>query len=240
MVKLMFSIMNLFQAALLRRDDDVSKVLRTEAKSILLALAADEYFKILIIEEGLVLVPLVGAAAYKSFRPVSHVWPSLPDGTELKRRSQTQSRYGASELLLGLNMEDKSTDLDEAKMNAILGRTHQQFLARIGAIEKEDEKPTDHSPSNQLCTLLPWIDGVARLALMLSLDDEQAIRRAANSIADAAINEHMRTSFKEAGAVKYLVQLLGHGNQSIVLAATCALERLSIRLLDRSYFVFLS
>lgn len=60
----MFLIMNLFQAAFLRSYDDVSKVLRTEAKSILLELATYEYFKILIIEEGLVLVPLVGSAAY--------------------------------------------------------------------------------------------------------------------------------------------------------------------------------
>ncbi|XP_068648044.1 uncharacterized protein [Aristolochia californica] len=209
--------------------EDGSKVIRNDAKNILLELAKDEFYKILIVEEGLVLVPLIGSAAYKSFRPMTHAWPSLPDGTEIERSSFTPSRYGASELLLGLNIQDKNARLDEAKFNAVVGRTHQQFLARIGAIELEDGlKPQTNPSPNQQFTLLPWMDGIARLVLILGLEDDSAVERAALSIADAAINEHMRTSFNEAGAVKNLVQLLGHFNESLRFAAACALERLSI------------
>eukprot|EP00262_Sarcandra_glabra_P001594 TRINITY_DN1172_c0_g1_i1.p1 TRINITY_DN1172_c0_g1~~TRINITY_DN1172_c0_g1_i1.p1 ORF type:complete len:843 (+),score=145.25 TRINITY_DN1172_c0_g1_i1:84-2612(+) len=217
-------------AQLLKYNYEGSKVTRKEAKNVLLELAKDDYYRILIIEEGLVLVPLIGVEAYKSFRPVSYSWPSLPDGTELERSSSSRnSRYGASELLLGLNIHDKSVDLDEAKRNAIVGRTQQQFLARIGAIELEEgRKPQFGSSSNQRHTLLPWIDGVARLVLILELEDVSAISRAAQAIADTSISEHLRVSFKEAGAVKHLVRLLHHDNEDVRLATACALGRLSI------------
>ncbi|XP_042510395.1 uncharacterized protein LOC122085865 [Macadamia integrifolia] len=216
-------------ANLLRTDMEGSKIIKKEAKNVLLELAKDEYYRILIMEEGLVLVPMIGTAAYKSFRPVSHSWPSLPDGTEIESSSSGPSRYGASELLIGLNIHDKNIDLEEAKKNAIVGRTHQQFLARIGAIELEEgRKPQPESLINQKHTLLPWVDGVARLVLILGLEDASAISRAAQSIADASINEHMRISFKEAGAIKHLVGLLDHRCESVRLAATHALERLSI------------
>ncbi|GMH25722.1 hypothetical protein Nepgr_027565 [Nepenthes gracilis] len=39
----------------------------------------------------------------------------------------------------------------------------------------------------------------------------------------------MRTSFKEAGAIKFLVQLLDHKNDVVRLAVTNALQKLSIR-----------
>ncbi|XP_077253180.1 ARM repeat superfamily protein [Tasmannia lanceolata] len=208
--------------------EEGSKVTRKEAKNVLLELAEDEYCRILIIEEGLVLVPIIGISAYKSLRPISHSWPSLPDGTELERGSRP-SRYGASELLLGLNIREKSVNLEEAKLNAIVGRTQQQFLARIGAIEMEErEKSQSKSSPNQKFTLLPWVDGIARLVLILGLEDASAVARAAQSIADASINEHMRTSFKEAGAVKHLVRLLGHTDESVRLAVAHALERLSV------------
>ncbi|KAG9456763.1 hypothetical protein H6P81_001271 [Aristolochia fimbriata] len=216
-------------AELLSTTEKASNVLRQEAMNILLELAKDEFYKILIVEEGLVLVPLIGAAAYKSFRPTTHAWPSLPDGTEIQRSSSTASRYGASELLLGLNLQDSNPQLDEAKVNAVVGRTHQQFLARIGAIELEDgTKPQANPSQNRQFTLLPWVDGIARLVLILELEDDSAVERAAVSIADTSINEHMRTSFKEAGAVKNLVELLGHSNESVIFAAAHALERLSI------------
>ncbi|KAJ4973287.1 hypothetical protein NE237_006461 [Protea cynaroides] len=214
---------------LLKTDMEGSKIIRKEAKNVLLELAKDEYYRILVMEEGLVLVPMVGAAAYKSFRPVTHSWPSLPDGTEIEWNSSGHSRYGASELLLGLNIHDKNSDLEEAKTKAIVGRTQQQFLARIGAIELEDgRKPQPESSMNQGYTLLPWMDGVARLVLILGLDDDSAISRAAQSIADASFNEHMRISFKEAGAIKHLVRLLDHNSVSVRSAATHALEKLSI------------
>ncbi|CAA6661269.1 unnamed protein product [Spirodela intermedia] len=169
------------------------KILRKEAKNVLLELSKDEYYKILIIEEGLVFVPLVGASAYKSFRPVSHSWPSLPDGTEIERTARF-SRYGASELLLGLNFREKSLNLEEMKMHAIVGRSQQQFLARIGAIETEDDNSALGSLPNDRETILPWMDGVARLVLILGLEDVSAVKRAAWAIADSSISEHM--SFK--------------------------------------------
>lgn len=204
--------------------------MRKEARNALIELAKDDYYRILIIEEGLVPVPMVGAAAYKSFRPELHSWPSLPDGTVIERTSQGPSKYGANELLLGLNINEKNVNIEEAKMNAMVGRAKQHFLARIGAIESEDgRKPESEFPTDLRLTLLPWMDGVARLVLILGLEDERAITRAAESIAHASINEHMRISFKEAGAIKYLVQLLDHSSDAVRLSVTHALERLSLR-----------
>ncbi|KAL1806947.1 hypothetical protein ACET3Z_030015 [Daucus carota] len=216
-------------AKLLTTDAEGSKVIRKEAKNVLLELAKDDFYKILVVEEGLVIVPLIGTAAYKSFRPALHSWPSLPDGTEIKQSSKGPSRFGASELLLGLNVQDKNSDLEEAKMNAIVGRTQQHFLARIGAIELEDQQIFNgESSSDRRITILPWMDGVARLTLILTLEDESAVARAAEAIADASISEHMRVSFKEAGAVKHLIQLVGHHNVIVRLAAISALDRLSL------------
>nr|XP_011463192.1 PREDICTED: uncharacterized protein LOC101307300 isoform X3 [Fragaria vesca subsp. vesca] len=215
-------------AKLFRTDIEGSKVIKKEAKNALLELCKDRYHRITIIEEGLVPVPMIGAAAYKAFRPGLYSWPSLPDGTQIEQTSNTPSRFGASELLIGLHVDDKNANIEEAKMNAIVGRTQQQFLARIGAIEMDDEKKQSEIVTGQQLTLLPWVDGVARLVLILGLEDESAIVRAAESVADASINEHMRISFKEAGAVKLLVQLLDSKNDAIRLAAIQALERLSV------------
>lgn len=212
----------------MKAEADSSKIMRKEARNALLELSKDGYYRILVIEEGLVPVPILGAAAYKSFRPGLHSWPRLPDGIEIEQ-STKPSRYGASQLLLGLNV-DKNANIEERKINAIVGRTQQQFLARIGAIEIEDLKDSQsESSSRNHLTLLPWIDGVARLVLILELEDDNAITRAAVSIADASINEHMRISFKEAGAIKYLVKFLDYTNDSVKWAAVQALERLSIR-----------
>ncbi|KAL0430269.1 UNVERIFIED_CONTAM: Junction plakoglobin [Sesamum radiatum] len=216
-------------ANLLKANEEDSKVIRKVARNALLELAKDEYNRILVMEEGLVLVPLVGAAAYKSFRPALYSWPSLPDGTKIEQSSKGPSRYGASELLLGLNVDDKNVELEEAKMNAVVGRTQQQFLVRMGSIEIEDDtKSNGEWSSSQRVTLLPWVDAVARLVLILGLEDESAIARAAGSIADASVNEHMRTSFKEAGAIKHLVQLINHPSDTVRLAVIRALDRLSI------------
>ncbi|TKY69272.1 ARABIDILLO 1 [Spatholobus suberectus] len=206
-----------------------SKVIRKEARNALLEFFKDKYYRILVIEEGLVPVPLIGAAAFKSFTPGLHLWPTLPDGTEIERTSRQPSRYGASELLLGLNIDDKNAKLEEAKVNAIVGRTQQQFLARVGALEME-EKTIPHSEcsNDQRFTLLPWMDGVARLVLILELEHKSAIIKAAESIATACINEHMRIAFREAGAIKHLVRLLNCDDNAVQLAATQALERLSV------------
>ncbi|WOL14666.1 hypothetical protein Cni_G23447 [Canna indica] len=213
-------------AYLFKINNEDHKIIRKEAKATLLELAKDDYYRILIIEEGLVRVPLVGADAYRVFRPPTHSWPSLPDGTEIERNS-TPSRYGASELLLGLSVREKNFNLEEAKINAIVGRSQQQFLARIGAIEVDGVRKSQLEPQNQQYTLLPWIDGIARLVLILGLEDVSAIIEAAHAVADASISEHMRISFKEAGAIKLLVPLLQHNSEVVQEAAAHALDRLS-------------
>lgn len=205
-----------------------SRVIRKEAKNVLLELAKDDYYKILIVEEGLVLVPLVGSAAYASFKPALYSWPSLPDGTEF-RRIPRPSRFGASEALLGLNVEDDSEKMDQSKIDAIEGQARQHFLARIGAMEIDDEKkPQAGCSTSHHHTLLTWKDGVARLVLILGLADETAIARAADAIAGASVTEGIRVAFKEAGAVKHLVCLLDHNNTAVRSAAVNALEKLSI------------
>ncbi|XP_010695926.2 uncharacterized protein LOC104908509 isoform X1 [Beta vulgaris subsp. vulgaris] len=216
-------------AKFLTNEIEGSKVVRKEAKNALLELVKDDYYKILVMEEGLVPVPLVGAAAYASYKPALHSWPSLPDGTEFTQSSKGPSRYGASELLLGLNVEDNTEKIDKSKMDAIVGRTQQQFLARIGAIEIEDENNSERGFSTSgHQTLLPWKDGIARLVLVLELEDETAIAKAADSIAASAVNEHMRTSFREAGAVKRLVHLLSHSSNAVRSSVLSALDKLSI------------
>lgn len=222
--------MDLFQAKFLTNEKEGSKVIRKEAKNALLELVKDDYYNILVMEEGLVPVPLVGAAAYASFKPALHSWPSLPDGSDFRRSSKGPSRYGASELLLGLNVEDNADKIDKSKMDAIVGRTQQQFLARIGAIENEDESNSDRWSSNKFHqTLLPLKDGVARLVLILEMEDETAIAKAADSVAAASVSEHMRTSFREAGAVKRLVHLLSHHSDAVRSSVLTALDKLSIR-----------
>lgn len=200
----------------------------------LLELSKDDYYRVLIIEEGLIRVPLIGAAAYKSLRPRPHSWPSLPNGSELERTSRS-SKYGATELLLGFSVREKNIKLEEAQRNAIVGRSQQQFLARIGAIQDEERRSEVDSSLNQQFTLLPWIDGVARLVLFLGLEDVSAISRAAHSIADGAISEHLRISFEEAGAIKCLVSLLSHDDMDVLEAVVYALDRLSLRFV---YFNF--
>nr|CAB3473206.1 unnamed protein product [Digitaria exilis] len=212
---------------LLQTKEDDYKIIRKEARSSLVLLARDDYYHSLIIEEGLVRVPLVGSAVYKAFKPLPHSWPSFPDGSEIQRTSRP-SKYGATELLLGLSVNEKDAKPDEAKINAMIGRSNQQFLARVGAIELHDEgNEQSGSEKIDLYTILPWVDGVARLVLILGLEDISAIKKAARAIGDASINEHMRTSFKEAGAVKPLLQLLKHDDVPVREAASYALEKLS-------------
>ncbi|XP_020571255.1 uncharacterized protein LOC110018317 [Phalaenopsis equestris] len=212
-------------ANLFKSDAEGLKVIRKSAKTALLELSKDDYYRVLIIEEGLIQVPLIGAAAYKSLRSQSHSWPSLPDGTDFERTS-CSSRYGATELLLGLSVREKNINLEEAKINAMVGRSQQQFLARIGAIESDERRSESNSSFNQRHTLLPCIDGVARLVLFLGLEDVSAITRAALSIADGAISEHLRILFKEAGAIQRLVTLLSHDDKLVQEAVVYALDRL--------------
>ncbi|KAI8538879.1 hypothetical protein RHMOL_Rhmol09G0137600 [Rhododendron molle] len=216
------------------------KVLRKEAKNALLELAKDKYYRILIVEEGLVLVPLVGSAAYKSFKPDSDSGLTWPDGTEIEKNYEGPAPYGASEVLLELDVNGKIS-VDDAKAKAMIGQSTQQSLARAGVIEMDDEKVNQSESSSDLkFTVLEWIDGIARLVLILGLEDESAIARAAEAIADASISEHMRTSFKEAGAIKPLLQLLDHRSDAVRLAAVDALEKLSIRYVSGNVLEFVN
>ena len=79
-------------------------------------------------------MPMIGAAAYKALTPGSYSWLSLPDGTKIEHSSEAPSKYDTSELLLRLNIDEKNAEIDKNKINAVVGQTHQQFLARIGAI----------------------------------------------------------------------------------------------------------
>ncbi|XP_058724467.1 uncharacterized protein LOC131595943 isoform X2 [Vicia villosa] len=203
-----------------------SQVITKEAKKALLELVKDDYYRILVIEEGLVPVPLIGASAYKSYTPPLYEPLAFPDGTEIEKTYTKPSRYGA-EFLVGLNV-DKNADIDEAKANAMIGQAQQRFLVRIGVVENgETASHSEYSDDQPRLTLLPWIGGVARLVLILELEDKSAILRAAKSIASACINEHMRIAFKEAGAVKQLLRLLSCHDDAVQLAATQALEKLS-------------
>lgn len=204
------------------------QVIKKEAQKALLELAKDDYYRILILEEGLIKVPLVGASAFRSFTPDLYSRPRLPDGTEIKGSPKRPSKFGASEVLLGLTV-GKDFDIDEAKANAMVAQAQQHFLARMGAIESDDGKNSQDCDQSDKFTLLPWSDGAARLVLILGLEDELAISRAAESIADSSINEHARVTFKEAGAVKDLVRLLDHRSDAVKHAVACALERLSVR-----------
>ncbi|GFS32997.1 ARM repeat superfamily protein [Actinidia rufa] len=216
-------------ANFLNIDVDRLKVIRKEMRNTLLELAKDECYRILVMEEGLLLVPLVGTTAYKSFRPPLDSRPSWPDGTLIEWTPKVQSKYGASEVLLGLRCRDNDANMEEAKINAMAAQSRQRFLARAGCIEMENgENSQGESSSDLQFTILPLLDGVARLVLILGLEDESAIARAAESIAGASTSNHMRVSFKEAGAVKHLVRLLGHRSDAVRLAVIHALERLSV------------
>ncbi|KAM3330269.1 hypothetical protein ACQJBY_026928 [Aegilops geniculata] len=213
---------------LLQTKDDDYKIIRKEARSSLVELSTDDSYHALIVDQGLVRIPLVGSSAYKAFRPQPHSWPSFPDGSEIQRSSRP-SKCGATELLLGLILNEKKAEPDEAKINAMIGRSNQQFLARVGAIEFDYEgKEQSGSQRNDHHTILPWIDGVARLVLIIGLQDVSAIAKAAHAIGDASVNEHMRTSFMEAGAVKSLLQLLMHNDVLVREASAYALEKLSV------------
>ena len=101
------------------KEDDY-KIMRKEARTSLLELSSDDNYHALIVEEGLVRVPLIGSSAYEAFQPQPHSWPSFPDGSEIQRSSRP-SKYGATELLLGLSVNEKKTEPDEAKINAMIG-----------------------------------------------------------------------------------------------------------------------
>ncbi|CAM6094598.1 unnamed protein product [Calypogeia fissa] len=212
-------------ARILLSDKEESKVARQEARNALLELTIDQHVKLLIIEEGLVPVPSIGASAYRSFKPLLQVAPALPESVKVKRpTSKVESKFGAGELLLGLSLENPEID-DATRLN-IEGKVRQQFLARIGLLGKTPAK--SDRIGHERITLLPWWDGIPRLILILGLDDLTVARQAALAIADIAINEENRQAVHKGGAIPQLVRLLGSGDEDSTAAATFALDKLAI------------
>ena len=90
---------------------NASKVVRREARNALLELMKDSYYKFLVIDEGLIIVPLIGASAFRSFKsPVKDA--PLPEGVNLKEVFSTPSRFG-------LNVKSIGHELDETLRMAI-------------------------------------------------------------------------------------------------------------------------
>ncbi|KAH6558810.1 hypothetical protein KP509_1Z044100 [Ceratopteris richardii] len=214
--------------ATLLKSAEGSKVTREEARKALLELIQNAQFKQIIIEEGLVPVPFIGAHAYKSFKPLLDVAPALPEGLNVKHPS-VPSTFGAGELLLGLNNKDNPYDVDVVTQSAIEGRARQHFLGRIGLLEKEASKQESVSMRKKV-TIMSWWDGIPRLVLILGLEDITVASLAAKTISEIAINEDIRQAIQKAGSIPHLVRLLGSGDEYATEAAAAALERLAISL----------
>ncbi|KAJ7543007.1 hypothetical protein O6H91_09G021900 [Diphasiastrum complanatum] len=216
-------------AKLLKDDTNVSKISRQEARNALLELIKNEDTKLAVLEEGLVPVPLIGAAAYRSFKPHLQQAPSIPENTKLEQPPQRlDSTFGAGELLLGLKIGNESPDLDNSTKLAVEGRIRQHFLARIGVIERDYGDKGNSRPLNDCkITLMPWWDGIPRLILILGLEDVQYARRAADSISDIAFSEENRQAVAKAGGIPHLVRLLGCGDEAATEAVASAIEKLA-------------
>jgi hypothetical protein len=216
---------------ILMEEMTVSKMTRKEARNTLLALAENPNYRLAIIENGLVPVPLIGASAYRSFKPLLEEAPPLPDNISLGEAPK--SDFGAGELLLGLKAGADTPEIDDATRLTIEGRVKQQFLARIGVIEKE-AKMQNAKAETVLCaqseedkiTFMPWWDGIPRLVLILGLNDLTVACRAAESMAEIAINEEHRQAIHKAGGVPHLVRLLGCGDEATTDATVLALDML--------------
>lgn len=206
-----------------------SKIARQEARKTLLELARKDQYKQIIIEEGLVPVPLIGASAYQSFKPLLDVVPSFPKGMNLEPSPSLPSTFGAGNLLLGLNVKNNAYNLDDATQLVIEGRARQHFLGRIGLLEKEASKQEVACVNKRAnMTIMPWWDGIPRLVLILGLEDISVATLAASTISEIAVNEEIRQAIQKAGSVPHLVRLLGSGSESATQATACALERLAI------------
>ncbi|KAL2630411.1 hypothetical protein R1flu_015097 [Riccia fluitans] len=208
-------------------DEGATKVAKQEAKNALLEFAKEDEVKLLIIEEGLVFVPVIGANAYRSFKPLLQEAPTLPESiAALQTSPKPPSTFGAGELLLGLNLENGVKEIDEAERLIIEGRVRQQFLARIGVIDKKSSKVANNDDGQ--VTLMPWWDGITRLVLILGLDNLEVAKQALEALAQISINEEYRQAVQKAGAIPHLVRWLGCGDEDITEAAVSALEKLAI------------
>nr|PNR35431.1 hypothetical protein PHYPA_023331 [Physcomitrium patens] len=214
-------------ARILLEETSSSKVTRQEARKCLLQLAKDPIQKSAIIETGLVPVPLIGASAFRTFKPVMEDTFAIPEDIQFTENPSLTTVFGADKLLRGLKIGP--ADIDKITMLLNEGKVRQQFLARIGVIEKKnDGQAEDLSPdSNEnKYTFMPWWDGIARLVLILGLQNPDVAKEAAESVAEIAITEAYRQAFHKAGAVPHLVKWLGSGDVAATEAAALALDKL--------------
>jgi len=205
-----------------------SKVTRQEARNCLLQLAKDPIHKSVIVEAGLVPVPLIGATAFRTFKPVMEDTFAIPeDDVQFSDNPSLTTVFGADKLLRGLKIGADVADIDKTTVLLNEGKVRQQFLARIGVIEKK--KGEDLSPSEDKVTFMPWWDGIARLVLILGLQNPSVAKKAAESLAEISITEDYRQAIHKAGAVPHLVKWLGSGDEAATEAAAHALDMLGKR-----------
>eukprot|EP00850_Spirogloea_muscicola_P008886 SM000048S16598 [mRNA] locus=s48:621455:625861:- [translate_table: standard] len=124
-------------------EESTSGLARQSARNALTELCKAPFLRALMIEEGLVVVPLIGADAYRSFKPLLHEAPQLPQSVKLERRTLQADKdgdFGAGSLLLGLSVNDEASQLDERAQQELEGKVRQQFLARLGILEKAQAK----------------------------------------------------------------------------------------------------
>eukprot|EP00271_Cylindrocystis_brebissonii_P002691 TRINITY_DN13463_c0_g1_i1.p1 TRINITY_DN13463_c0_g1~~TRINITY_DN13463_c0_g1_i1.p1 ORF type:complete len:769 (+),score=185.64 TRINITY_DN13463_c0_g1_i1:82-2307(+) len=228
-------------ARLVLDETGTSKTTRQEARTALSVLAQNPSHRFTVMENNLMVVPLIGANAYRSFRPIlgaeAAVIPEIkPEARRAEGgRGQVESVFGAGELLLGLQMSEETMNLDEATAKEREGRARQHFLARIGVAERglgkerqEDEAGRNTGESQEeKTTVLPRWDGVPRLVLIIGLDDPEVAAQGAEAMAHFAVTNENRQMLRDAGALPHLVSLLGSGNERATYAAAHALEEMA-------------
>ncbi|KAG0603894.1 hypothetical protein M758_10G128700 [Ceratodon purpureus] len=214
-------------AKILLEETSGCKVARQEARNCLLQLAKDPIQKSAIIEAGLVPVPLIGASAFRTFKPVMEDTFAIPEDVQFTQNPSLTTVFGADKLLRGLKIGN-ADDIDKTTVLLNEGKVRQQFLARIGVIEKKNsgKQAEDISSSEDKIILMPWWDGIARLVLILGLQNPSVAKKAAESLAEISITEDYRQAINKAGAVPHLVKWLGSGDEGATEAAALALDML--------------
>lgn len=203
---------------------------RQEARNCLLQLAKDPIQKSVIVEAGLVPVPLIGASAFRTFKPVMEDTFAIPeDDVQFTDNPSLTTVFGADKLLRGLKIGADAADIDKTTVLLNEGKVRQQFLARIGVIEKKNGVKGEDLSSQDKVTFMPWWDGIARLVLILGLQNPSVAKEAAESLAEISITEDYRQAIHKAGAVPHLVKWLGSGDEAATEAAALALDKLGKR-----------
>lgn len=201
---------------------------RQEARNCLLQLAKDPIQKSVIVESGLVPVPLIGASAFRTFKPVMEDTFAIPEeDVPFTENPSLTTVFGADKLLRGLKIGAGAADIDKTTVLLNEGKVRQQFLARIGVIEKRNGAKEEDDEDK--VTFMPWWDGIARLVLILGLQNPSVAKQAAEALAEISITEDYRQAIHKAGAIPHLVKWLGSGDEAATEAAALALDMLGKR-----------